>query len=167
MPPLKIQVSWYWLLYVSVTTADKWRINTVRVRTLTPFFQRAALWTDSCVGSVESLFHTEGVRDGFWGGERCSASEALVLLKDTVQIKRAMGATCGHAGSRHPHSLRGPARARHRSLSQQGRLALGYKLAITPVWLVLFIASLLFCFSETLFILYPTVCFESEQPSRP
>lgn len=102
MPRLKIQVSWYWLLCVGVTTADKWCINTVRVRTLTPFFQRAALWTDSCVGGVESFIPHGGGKRWFWGGERCSASEALVLLKDTLQIKQAMGATCGHAGSRHP-----------------------------------------------------------------
>lgn len=85
-----------------MTTADKWRINAVRVRTLTPFFQRAALWTDSCVGGVESFIPLGGGKRWFWGGERRSASEALVLLKDTLQIKHAMGATCGHAGSRHP-----------------------------------------------------------------
>lgn len=55
------------------------------------------------MSAVRNLsFLSEGVRDGFLGAERCSASDALVLLKDTLQIKRAMGATCGPAGSRHP-----------------------------------------------------------------
>lgn len=43
-------------------------------------------------------------------------------------------------------SLRGPARTRHRSFSQRGSQALGYKLAITPVWVVLFTAPPFFFF---------------------
>lgn len=85
-----------------MTTEDECRINTVRVRTLASFIQGAAPWTDSCVDGVESFIPHGGGKRWFWGGEQCSASEVLVLLKDTLQIKQAMGATCGHAGSRHP-----------------------------------------------------------------
>lgn len=85
-----------------MTTEDECRINTVRVRTLASFIQGAAPWTDSCVDGMESFIPHGGGKRWFWGGERCSASEVLVLLKDTLQIKQAMGATCGHAGSRHP-----------------------------------------------------------------
>lgn len=81
----------------------------------------------------------KGVRDGFGEESGAEPAECLscsrTLCKSSKRWEPRVG-MLAHA----IQSLRGPASTRHRSFSRQGSQALGYKLAITPVWVVLFTA---------------------------
>lgn len=132
------------MLCVSVTTVDERRVNTGGER---------EHWLHSSSAVHRFLCRQQGIfysaRRGFFfwgGGERFSASEALVLLKDTLQNEANDGShvwTCwltapNHYGLQRTHAI---------TLGdQQGSPALGYKLAITPVQVVLFGTASLFFF---------------------